>query len=106
MAENNSDNNFYNIFIFDLLIFIFNLLTCIFEFLIFILGLFINMTKGCKKCFQTNVWYYRCNECNAKQFQQDFPNWTSGNEFIDRFIQETQLNVQSNFIVIEWVPYN
>ncbi len=64
------------------------------------------MTKGCKKCFQTNVWYYRCNECNAKQFQQDFPNWTSGNEFIDRFIQETQLNVQSNFIVIEWVPYN
>ncbi len=37
-------------------------------------------------------------------FQQDFPNWTSGNKFIDRFIQEDQLN--SNILALEWIPYN
>jgi len=29
------------------------------------------------------------------QFQQDFSNWTSGNEFINKFIQESQLNAQN-----------
>ena len=61
------------------------------------------MTKRCKKCSQTNVW---CKDCNVKQFQKDFPNWTSGNEFIDRFIQETQSNAQHNSEVLEWIPYN
>ncbi len=61
------------------------------------------MTKRCKKCSQTNVW---CKDCNVKQFQKDFPNWTSGNEFIDRFIQETQLNAQIKCQVLEWIPYD
>src|SRR6266540_2397733 len=46
----------------------------------------------CKECFQINTHHNWCKECNAKRFQQEFPNWTSGNEFIDSFIQETQLN--------------
>ncbi len=47
-----------------------------------------------------------CKECNAKRFQQDFPNWTSVNEFIDGFIRETQLNAQRRNQVLEWIPYN
>src|SRR5947207_11693363 len=33
--------------------------------------------------------------------------WLSGNEKIDNFIQEMQLNINShNDIVLEWIPYN
>ena len=42
----------------------------------------------------------------VKQFQLNFLNWTSGNEFIDKFIQESQLKVQNNKQVLEWIPYN
>ncbi len=39
-------------------------------------------------------------------FLQEFPNWTSGNEFIDKFIKESQLNVQNEKQILEWIPYN
>ncbi len=39
-------------------------------------------------------------------FQQNFLNWTSGNDFIDKFIQESQLNAQNVKQVLEWIPYN
>ena len=38
--------------------------------------------------------------------EQNFNKWTSGNEFIDRFIQETQLNNGLKKQVLEWIPYN
>ena len=60
----------------------------------------------CQKCNKPNDYYYWCNQCNAKRFQQDFPNWTSENKYIDYFIQETQLNAKSHFEVLEWIPYN
>ena len=46
--------------------------------------------KICKECNQElyNSW---CNACNAKHFQQNFKKWTSGNDDIDKFIQDTQL---------------
>ncbi len=39
-------------------------------------------------------------------FQQNFLNWTSGNDFIDKFIQESQLNTQNVNQVLEWISYN
>ncbi|CAB5377781.1 unnamed protein product [Rhizophagus irregularis] len=34
-------------------------------------------------------------------------NWTSGNEIIDDFIQERQLEIDNNYdIALEWIPYN
>src|SRR6185295_11879353 len=54
----------------------------------------------------SNSFYKWCNQCNAKRFQQDFPNWTSGNKYIDNFIQETQLNAQMFDHILEWIPYN
>src|SRR6266511_4443091 len=41
-----------------------------------------------------------------KWLQQNFLNWTSGNDFIDKFIQESQLNAQNENQVLEWIPYN
>jgi hypothetical protein len=60
----------------------------------------------CKKCNQENTEYIWCKACNAKHFQQDFKNWTSGNENIDKFIQDTQLLANNSEKVLEWIPYD
>ncbi len=39
-------------------------------------------------------------------FQQDFSNWISENEFIDKFIQESQLNAKYTYQLLEWISYN
>uniref|UniRef100_U9TGP8 Protein kinase domain-containing protein n=1 Tax=Rhizophagus irregularis (strain DAOM 181602 / DAOM 197198 / MUCL 43194) TaxID=747089 RepID=U9TGP8_RHIID len=57
-----------------------------------------NKKDMCKQCFYI---------CNAKHFQRDFKNWTSGNNYIDKLIQDTQLSAHNNTAgVIEWIPYN
>ena len=38
--------------------------------------------------------------------QQNFDKWTSANEFINGFIQETQLNSKYIKQILEWIPYN
>src|ERR1051325_1721026 len=43
----------------------------------------------CPECKELNTGDNWCQQCNAKRFQQDSPNWDSGNEYIDKFIQET-----------------
>ena len=52
---------------------------------------------GCEKCKVT---------CNAKYFQINFKNWTSGNNDIDKFIQDTQLSPDNSYNVLEWIPYD
>ena len=50
----------------------------------------------------------QCNHmCSAKHFQQNFKNWTSGNDDIDELIQDTQL-LKHNLTdyELEWIPYN
>uniref|UniRef100_U9TCU7 Protein kinase domain-containing protein n=1 Tax=Rhizophagus irregularis (strain DAOM 181602 / DAOM 197198 / MUCL 43194) TaxID=747089 RepID=U9TCU7_RHIID len=60
------------------------------------------LNDKCKKCNKAS--------CNAIHFQYNFVNWTSGNDDIDIFIQDTQLSVHDNYEifkkVLEWVPYN
>ncbi|RHZ73037.1 hypothetical protein Glove_233g15 [Diversispora epigaea] len=60
----------------------------------------------CPECNQNSYKYYWCKPCNSKQFQNDFNNWTSGNDKIDKFIQDAQLNADRNWKVIEWIPYD
>ncbi|RHZ57542.1 hypothetical protein Glove_386g20 [Diversispora epigaea] len=61
---------------------------------------------SCPECNQEwNGWWW-CKPCNSKHFQNDFNNWTSGNDKIDKFIQDAQLNVNYNYDVIEWIPYD
>src|ERR1043165_1382077 len=60
----------------------------------------------CPECNKPNTGPLWCNQCNPKWFQQDFPNWTSGNIYIDNFIQETQLNAKGSWEILEWIPYN
>ena len=60
----------------------------------------------CEECNQKNTDYRWCRTCNAKHFQQNFKNWTSGNDDIDKFIQDIQLSAKSEFKVLEWIPYD
>src|SRR2546423_8032828 len=66
----------------------------------------------CKECKQPNnnryylkEYRYWCQSCNAKHFQQNFKNWTSGNHDIDNLIQRTQLKAKSHKEVLEWIEY-
>jgi hypothetical protein len=44
--------------------------------------------------------------CETKYFQHNFKNWTSGNNDIDKFIQNTQLLAHNNVSKpLEWIPY-
>ena len=62
----------------------------------------------CSGCNKPNTFHDWCRECNSKRFQRDFHKWTSGNKFIDKFIQESQLNARysDSSDVLEWIPYN
>ncbi|RHZ85142.1 hypothetical protein Glove_71g84 [Diversispora epigaea] len=63
--------------------------------------------KICPECNQENTNYgCWCKPCNSKHFQNDFNNWTSGNDKIDKFIQDAQLNANDKWEVIEWIPYD
>ncbi|RHZ85409.1 hypothetical protein Glove_66g127 [Diversispora epigaea] len=59
----------------------------------------------CPECNQeyNEDW---CKPCNSKHFQNDFNNWTSGNEKIDKIIQYAQLDTNHWWDVIEWIPYD
>ncbi|GET03113.1 kinase-like domain-containing protein [Rhizophagus clarus] len=67
---------------------------------------FKNRLKVCNICKKPYTGYQWCQQCNSRQFQNDFPKWTSKNEFIDKFIQEAQLNAKNSYEVLEWIPYN
>jgi len=47
------------------------------------------LCPDCNELWKKDGW---CWECNVQWFQQDFSNWTSGNDLIDEFIQESQSN--------------
>ncbi|RHZ71354.1 hypothetical protein Glove_259g6 [Diversispora epigaea] len=64
--------------------------------------------KICPECNQeyTITVHRWCKPCCSKHFQNDFNNWTSGDDKIDKFIQDTQLNANDHLEVIEWIPYD
>jgi hypothetical protein len=61
---------------------------------------------NCEECKQPNTYFEWCNSCNARRFQQNFKSWTSGNDDIDKLIQDTQLSAINYIEVLEWIPYN
>src|SRR5215475_6070972 len=50
----------------------------------------------------------KCNHiCNTIYFQRNFKNWTSGNNDIDKFIQDSQLSAHKDAKkALEWIPYD
>src|SRR5436853_7204383 len=60
----------------------------------------------CKECSQPNTGVNWCQPCNSNHFQQNFNKWTSGNEEINEFIQESQSNAICYQEVLEWISYD
>jgi len=71
----------------------------------------------CELCDKqyTNSRMKWCNPCQIEDLKEKVTKWTNGNEKINNFIQEMQLNVfiqEENInyncpnTVFEWVPYN
>ncbi|RHZ88619.1 hypothetical protein Glove_21g170 [Diversispora epigaea] len=58
----------------------------------------------CEECNQEHHGW--CKPCNSKHFKNNFYKWTSGNEKIDKFIQDAQLNANGWWKVMEWIPYH
>jgi hypothetical protein len=54
----------------------------------------------------TNTLYKWCKPCQINHLRENFTNWTSKNEQIDKFIQEKQLSIDDYYSsIIEWIPY-
>jgi hypothetical protein len=60
----------------------------------------------CEECKQPKTGYCWCRLCNSKRFQQNFKNWTSGNNEVDKFIQKAQLKAKNNSEILEWIEYD
>ncbi|CAB4431031.1 unnamed protein product [Rhizophagus irregularis] len=59
----------------------------------------------CGECKEPGTGEYWCQPCNAKRFKDNFKNWTSGNENIDEFIQQSQLDALHCKQFLEWIPF-
>ena len=61
----------------------------------------------CSECSQKYHDYNRwCKPCNSEHLQNNFNNWTSGNDKIDKFIRDAQLNANDDWEIIEWISYD
>jgi hypothetical protein len=65
--------------------------------------------KNCNeqyKCKEDAIYEW-CKTCQINNLNQNFINWTSGNEKIDNLIQEMQLDIDKKWdLVFEWIPFN
>jgi hypothetical protein len=59
--------------------------------------------KFCENCGGLrDEW---CGYCRTDYLKENYKNWTSENEVIDKFIQEIQLESYRPNNIIEWIPY-
>ena len=60
----------------------------------------------CKKCKLTRYSDKFCENCISLHLQSLFNTWTSGNDIIDNFIQQCQIQSSLPNQIMEWIPYN
>ncbi|RIB24186.1 kinase-like domain-containing protein [Gigaspora rosea] len=57
---------------------------------------------SCEECGQKSSYVSAwCRDCNSRHFQEQFKDWTSRKNVIDKFIQETQLKALNKFQKLE-----
>src|ERR1044071_6774061 len=59
----------------------------------------------CGECDEPGTGDEWCQPCNAKRFEENFKNWTSGNKDIDELIKQSQLNAVHATKFLEWIPF-
>ena len=63
------------------------------------------MPTKCPECNKDYDGSY-CQPCNSAHFRDNFQNWTSGDDHIDKLIRESQLNATYINGVLEWIEYS
>ncbi|EXX55693.1 Cdc15p [Rhizophagus irregularis DAOM 197198w] len=63
-------------------------------------------TRICKNCNQECLATLHCEYCVRNYLQENFPNWTSGNDDIDNLIQKCQMESLGPKDIVEWIPYS
>jgi len=59
----------------------------------------------CPECNKDYYFFY-CQPCNSGHFRDNFKNWTSDDEHIDKLIHESQLNASGQLEFLEWIEYS
>jgi hypothetical protein len=78
---------------------------------------FLNVRRPRDKCFICNNRYpkksesfptaYDCEKCFQMIIEEDFKNWTSGNQELDKVIRQSQLNARkSSGMFLEVIPFS
>src|SRR5437870_3760882 len=60
----------------------------------------------CPECNKVYGLEFYCKSCNYSHFRNNIPNWTSGDDTIDKFIQGSQLNAAYESKLLEWIEYS
>jgi len=60
----------------------------------------------CSKCGETRTAIGWCRPCDTAKLKAQFNKWTSGNEELDQFIRETQLNANTPFDYMRWINFD
>ncbi|GBC32509.1 kinase-like domain-containing protein [Rhizophagus irregularis DAOM 181602=DAOM 197198] len=65
-------------------------------------------SERCPECGQEfiNKILSYCKPCYSAHFRNNFTYWTSGNLNIDELIQNSQLNANDKYELIEWIEYS
>ncbi|RHZ65069.1 hypothetical protein Glove_319g108 [Diversispora epigaea] len=64
-----------------------------------------NEKRTCKYCNNKTSAKQYCEFCIRKYLENNFKNWTSGNNEIDKLLQTCQKNVIRQDLAVEWVPF-
>lgn len=65
-----------------------------------------NKLSKCSKCGGTRTAIGWCRPCDTAKLKAHFKNWTSGNEELDQFLRETQLNANTPFDYMRWINFD
>ncbi|CAG8618040.1 4586_t:CDS:2 [Dentiscutata erythropus] len=59
----------------------------------------------CSNCGGPRTPFGWCKPCDTKKLKENFGNWTSGNDDLDNFIRETQMNASTPYDYMKWIPF-
>ncbi|CAG8717303.1 11430_t:CDS:1, partial [Funneliformis mosseae] len=60
----------------------------------------------CSLCEKPKSYFDWCPKCDCQKLIDEFSNWTSGNKYIDEFLQDNQRTAISYTSYLEWIPYD
>ncbi|RIA80788.1 kinase-like domain-containing protein [Glomus cerebriforme] len=60
--------------------------------------------QECNQCGKMRTFNW-CKNCESKEFIKHFPDWSSKNDLLDKFIRNTQYKAYNHRYYWEWIPF-